>query len=299
MEAGNLITFDNGVSGSVSSDSVTIDVSDASMSFLGTAGTAGSLTAIMGTAFVQSATGVQNVSAGAADLSPEAAVTAVTFTLEGAPLAAGIAFDETAGGSGIWIDVDGGGCDTKDIFSDTYTGNTVTFSAVAFTAGGFPGGTFSPTFCMEVDGATTISNGTVTVSTSAEANTLSGGAAQLNINLTDATLATFARNGDTETSFVVTRPTAGDQTFVRVTNLTNLPGQLFVTLYDQATGDVLGTSGATLQASLAGNATAVFTSQQIADAIGVTDWTGRARAEISSEITDIAVVSTFAMQAVR
>lgn len=77
---------------------------------------------------------------------------------------------------------------------------------------------------------------------------------------------------------IITKPGAEDQTFIRVTNTNAEQTSVYITLTTQ---DGLTTLTGELD-SIAGNATAVYTSEDIANAVGAPTWTGRGNATIQT-----------------
>ena len=95
-------------------------------------------------------------------------------------------------------------------------------------------------------------------------------------------------NPQTNRINIITKPGAADETFIRVTNTTASESAVYITLTTQdgattVTGEL---------ASIGANATAVYTSQDIADAVGVETWSGRGNATILTEAAaaDVVVV---------
>jgi hypothetical protein len=88
----------------------------------------------------------------------------------------------------------------------------------------------------------------------------------------------WVRNGCSAAFFNVTAAngTSADETFLRLTNTTGSAGPVRVRAWAQD-GTRLGADGALLSESLAGHATAVFTPEQVQEALGVEAWAGRAR----------------------
>lgn len=167
-------------------------------------------------------------------------------------------------------------CNSPDQVADTFDATSATFTVddtVQF-----------PWICMEVDGVTPI---VPTVFTGLYDVVAAAGSA---VGDQEVELSELLKNGDSEVAYVITRPDAVDLTFLRVTNKTSQAGAVFVTLYAQD-GSILGTGGSTLIDPIGGNETVVLSSADIAAAVGVDTWPGRARAVIEAEVPDIAVMN--------
>lgn len=102
------------------------------------------------------------------------------------------------------------------------------------------------------------------------------------------TLSLAGLNAQAERINIITKPGAVDETFIRVTNTTDTESVVYITLTTQD-----GATTVTGQLdSIAANATAVYTSADIATAVGVETWSGRGNAVLltSAPAADIVVV---------
>jgi len=271
------ISFANGLDATATSANVTISVTAAAQKFANN-----KTTAQLGTAQFGAANGTQYTAGGAADAEANDFITAASVTLSGAPLGPSISFSTAK--SGIYLVAAGKDCTAGGLVKSKYdssTGNSVTFT-------GLTPGQISAGFqaCVVVDGNTIIPEGTVTVSISPK---LRDSKNSVSTNFENTTVANYKKNGDSATAFLITKPGAVDVTYLRITNNSSLSGTVRITLYGED-GSTLGTTGASLGTWNA-NETKVISSQDIADAVGVTTWTGRARAVIDAELSDIVVVN--------
>jgi len=268
------IKFSRSQTPKVTTATVTIDVAAASKKFANN-----KTTAQLGKVEYNTAANVL-VSAGNASghLSSFASATNTTVTLSGAPLAAGIAF--STANKGIFLASDTACTTPKKSSFASKSGNSVTFTGVA--PSDLNAGLYA---CMTVDGNTILTQGTVTITVKPQMKNTKYDV----LGVSNATVAKFQKNGDSANAFVVSPPGAAVATFLRVINKSNISGKVFVTLYDQD-GNTLGTAGADL-GTINPNQTKVFNSQDIAQAVGVSTWTGRARAVFDAETPDIAVIN--------
>lgn len=97
------------------------------------------------------------------------------------------------------------------------------------------------------------------------------------------------RNGSTRRLLNLPSSTdsSGDRPFVRVTNPTARAGTVYGTMWDTS-GNVIGTAGVVMFASLAANSTQTLNVTDLEGIFGT--WTGRARLMIDAELDDIGVM---------
>jgi hypothetical protein len=93
---------------------------------------------------------------------------------------------------------------------------------------------------------------------------------------------TIVRDGAETWALNITNPTAVDASFVRISNVGTDHGMVKGTLYSEAGGTPLGSG--TLIADMVAGSTTVLSAAQIATAMGVTTWTGRAKLQIIGEV---------------
>lgn len=103
--------------------------------------------------------------------------------------------------------------------------------------------------------------------------------------LDDTLVYSIVRDGATRRLLNVPGPSAQDQPFIRISNPTAVAGKVFGTMWAQD-GTVIG-EGVEMTV-LEPNATEVFDIADLQTLFG--DWTGRARMEISGEMTDMGVM---------
>ena len=162
------------------------------------------------------------------------------------------------------------------------TAMTLNTGKTTATATGFAGVSLSaaePFVCLTVDGDTAVP-AQVDSATLTYTGQLSGAVVPA---ASTATFGTILHDGaETWALNLSSSDNPTDATFLRISNVSSTDhGLVTGTLYSQ-TGAVLGSG--TLVADLAANSTSVFTSAQIATALGATTWTGRAKLHIVAEI---------------
>lgn len=86
-------------------------------------------------------------------------------------------------------------------------------------------------------------------------------------------------------------PTSSEQPYVRLYNPSTTAGAVRGTLYDE-NGNTLGTANAVLVANLAPNAVQVLSSTDIAAAVGVSTWQGKAWMFLSSDFAGLKIMNT-------
>lgn len=102
---------------------------------------------------------------------------------------------------------------------------------------------------------------------------------------TNVTLGSITRNGAQTTALNITAPGNPDVSYIRISNMGSGVGRVYGTMYDQD-GVMVGAANSVLNAGIVANGTAVMSSDDIAAALGVAGWTGRAKLVITGEIPD-------------
>ena len=263
------VTYVKGVSASVSAASaVVVDATSGSDNFA-TASDLGIQTAAVFGRYFAYGSGVSTSAVlGTADTTHVSATdvytaVGVTVTVSGAPLAAGLAANSSAGvflATAGSIDCSAG--NSTGVFSSTANGGTtVTFTGIANTT--IVSGVI---LCMNVNGGTgQIATGAVYIGANegnvANVTTTLGGMKLLT---------TVSTNGVTKNAYIVHAPTSTSKTTqLWMKNTGATAGPVYATCYG-ASGAIVGTSNSLLVSSLAVNQLTSKTSSDIFTAIGYT-----------------------------
>ncbi|MDA8254144.1 MAG: S8 family serine peptidase [Betaproteobacteria bacterium] len=89
-------------------------------------------------------------------------------------------------------------------------------------------------------------------------------------------------------AYNIPSPSNSDQPFIRIYNTSNLVGAVRITLYDQS-GNILGNPSSLLVSSMQANSVQVFTASDLAAAVGVNDWAGRAWMVVQPDVSTLRV----------
>lgn len=280
----DLITFNNSLRPvySLTGAKVTVDVGAESKSFITVATRTTKTTALLGRIVYDTAsitalhfsTG-KNVTAGQA-------VTDVTITIAGAPLAA-VATTKTGG---VYLSktalCSAGGNLLAAVKGTTGASNSVSFTVDAATIVPSLKGNKGVYVCISNKGKNSVDKGTITASLKGTANGLFRP-----IFGNEGSLVEVTKNGASTKVLNIPAVSNSDDAFIRINNMSTQSGKVFGTLYGQD-GAILGTPNA-LIGSIGSLQTLVLRPEQYPTIFSISEWTGRAWMQLDTEVSSISV----------
>lgn len=248
-----------------------IDVGQSSKKFID--GTTNRVTAQVGTIKYAALGSILNATGGT--LTPASALSTVKLIITGP--AVGSVHSGNVGTSGVFLAKNGTFCKANN--TDITTKGTVSYSgtSVTFNGVGVSALTNDVQVCIVNNGTNVIADGQITANLSVDGikNSMVP-----DLTATRNALATLKKNGASTKALVLPDPSQSDKPYVRIYNIGSSTGRVLGTLYGV---DGKAIASGVLSAALAPNATAVLGAPEIATALGIAGWTGRAWLQIEAE----------------